>query len=149
MVSPAQRFPEPDDPLSKSFSAPGTCPVHPSGTETIKDRGSRWESRDLQAGHPGRPFDQQPWKQISCRGLRGARPATGTIIVPLDRCIERYHPRPDRSTRLGATCQNAWTHRQTDKQASSNFFHRPPMGISRCLKHAKIYFASFNSGLQK
>ena len=58
LVPLAQRFPEPEDPLSKRFSASGACAVHPLETETTKDRGSRQGSRDLQTGHPGRqPFD--------------------------------------------------------------------------------------------
>ena len=61
LVSLAQRFPEPEDPLPKTFSAPRTCAVHPSGTETTKDRGSQWGSCDLHTRNPGRPpFDLQP-----------------------------------------------------------------------------------------
>ena len=36
LVSLAQSFLEPEDPMSKKFSSPGACSLHPTGTATTK-----------------------------------------------------------------------------------------------------------------
>ena len=69
------------------------------------------------------PFDPQgrekifgsPLRDGTCHVPRAAgRPATGTIVVPAFRRVDRCHPGPDRTSRSGAVPGNAWTHTQTD-----------------------------------
>ena len=64
------------------------------------------------------------------------RSRIGTIVVPADRRVGRYHPRPDRTSRSGAIHQSAWTmdiHTDwlTDRQTPSDqlFSTDPPEEI--------------------
>ena len=78
------------------------------------------------------PFDPQGREKIFGSPLRGGtchvprtgdRPATGTIVVPAFRGVDRCHPGPNRTSRSGAMPGNAWTHRQTDTHTHK---HQPP-----------------------
>ena len=125
LVSLGQRFPEPEDPLSKLFSAPGTCTVHPLGTETTKDRGSRWGSRDLQTGHPGRP------RAEVCAAPRGTWHVapTGPRPAPSFRRIGASNgttPVPIGPVWAPRVKMLGHTDRQTDKHIRLNFFSPTP-----------------------
>ena len=89
----------------------------------------------------------------TCHEPRAAgRPATGTIVVPAFRRVDRSHPGPDRTSRSGAVPGNAWTHRHTHKHQPPNFFsptHRRKSSFIRtCYAKALAPLILYDFGLE-
>ena len=123
LVSLAQSFLKPEDPMSKKRSASGACSLRPTGTapQRILSWGGMRVTCEFEVGSAPR---------LTCRGAKKFlqaftrrhvhvpratnRPRIGTIIVPAERCIDRWYPGPDRTSRSGAIHQSACTDTLTD-----------------------------------
>ena len=104
-------------PRQNSFFAPGACSWYPTGTAPPMDFKLVQYACDLRVWvQELSPFDLQERAEIFGRPSRGGtchvpcaagRPATGNMVVPAFRRVDRCHPGPDRTSRSGAIPGNA------------------------------------------
>ena len=143
-----------EDPAPKTWHVPDGCNVPSSESRPLKENVSPWGACVLKFWvRSTSSFGLQRRAKYLCKGpgdgtwhvARGTeRPATGTIVVPAFRRIERCRSRPDRPSRRACRPANAWTDTHTDRLTNRRrptFFQRPPRGNFRKLKLFELQFS--------